>query len=318
MVSIIVPVYNIKNYLPHCVDSLLGQTCTELEILLVDDGSTDGSGDLCDRLGEKDQRIRVIHKENGGLSDARNAGLDAATGQWILFVDGDDYLAEDAVERLLDAAREDADFVQFFYHETEDLAWRPDNSQPAAPEIETQPAQMWRRIYRLGGVAASSCTKLWNRRVFEDIRFQKGILHEDEELLNRVLPKCRKAIYTDLTLYAYVMRSGSIIRSAFRKKSMDVFPLLEDRIPVLEALGCDDLVQETKCRLFRTAAWQYCLARKGGFRTEAAQLKKKLLELAKQPDLPLAGQYKLLYRASKLTSGAPAIYYFLRRMTGKS
>lgn len=318
MVSIIVPVYNIKEYLPRCVESLLGQSYDDLQILLVDDGSTDGSGALCDEWAQGDGRIQVIHKENGGLSDARNAGLNHVRGDWILFVDGDDYLVSHAVERLMEFAREDVDFVQFFYRETEDCHWLGEPRQSADAKEETDNAQMWQRLYQLGGVAASSCTKLWNRRLFEGLRFQKGILHEDEELINRVLPKCRKVIYTDLELYGYFMRSGSIVHSGFRKKSMDVFPIMEARAAVLEELGYANLVEETRCRVFCTAAWQYCLARKGGFREEAAWLKNKLLELAKISNLPLAGQYKLLYRAAKITSAAPEGYYFIRRICGKS
>ena len=318
MVSIIVPVYNIREYLPRCVESLLGQTCADVEILLVDDGSSDGSGALCDALGAKDGRIRVIHKENGGLSDARNAGLDAAKGEWLLFVDGDDYLAENAVERLLETAEEDADFVQFFYHVTEDAGWLPEKDQQAEPETVTEPAEMWRRLYALGGVAASSCTKLWNKRVFETVRFKKGIVHEDEELLNRVLPRCRKGVYTKLVLYGYMMRSGSIVRSGFRKKSMDIFAILDERIGVLEALGCGDLVQGTYVWQFRSAAWQYCLARRGGFKEETRQLRQRLLALAKRPGLILSGQYKLLYQAAKITPAAPAIYYLVRKLAGKT
>ena len=120
MVSIIVPVYNTSEYLTACVESLRKQTCPDIEIILVDDGSTDGSGQLCDRYADLDPRIQVIHKCNGGLSSARNAGLVAARGQWVLFVDGDDYLANGAVSKLLELAAQhpDADFIQFHYQET--------------------------------------------------------------------------------------------------------------------------------------------------------------------------------------------------------
>ena len=318
MVSVIVAVYNIKEYLPRCVQSLLGQTVGDFEILLVDDGSTDGSGVLCDELARTDERIRVIHKENGGLSDARNAGLDQAAGDWILFVDGDDYLVRHALERLLEQARKDVDFVQFHYHETEDCTWQGDDRQAACPEEETDRNKLWQRLYEWGGVAASSCTKLWNRQVFENVRFQKGILHEDEELLNRVLPQCHRVIYTRLELYGYFMRPGSIVHSGFRKKSMDIFPIMDRRTEILTELGCQALARETCARQFRTAAWQYCLAKKGGFRPEAAELKAKLLVLSKEPGLPLSGQYGLLYRLSKITAAAPALYYLLRRVTGKT
>jgi glycosyltransferase involved in cell wall biosynthesis len=318
MVSIIVPVYNIKEYLLRCVESLVGQSFADLEILLVNDGSTDGSGELCDQLAQTDSRIRVIHKKNGGLSDARNVGLDQATGKWILFVDGDDYLVRHAVQRLMEHAREDVDFVQFFYRETEDCQWQGDPDQPAWPTEETDKTKLWQRLYELGGVAASSCTKLWNRRIFEGVRFKKGILHEDEELLNRVLPQCSRVIYTQLELYGYFMRPGSIVHSGFRKKSMDVFPILETRVEILTEQGCEELARETRVRLFRTAAWQYCLAKKGGFRGEAKELKSKILTLSKEPGLALSGQYGLLYKLSKITSVAPALYYLLRRVTGKT
>ena len=315
MVSIIVPVYNIEKYLPGCVESLQGQTYKDIEILLVDDGSTDGSGPLCDALTAEDPRIRVIHKPNGGLPDARNTGLDAAVGDWILFVDGDDYLAGEAVQRLLEVAQPDADFVQFHYQETEDTTWVPDPNQLANPIACEDVPQMWQWLYDKGGVAASSCTKLWNRRVFDGVRFRKGILHEDEELMNRVLPQCSKVIYTDLVLYGYMMRSNSIVHSGFKPKSMDIFGIMDARIQVLS--GLENLVLETKKRQFQTAVWQYCLARRGGFKKESGELKKRILELSKEP-LPLGGQYKLLHKTVKKLSISLNLYYFLRRVSRKT
>ena len=319
MVSIIVPVYNIEKYLPHCVESLLGQSYRDLQILLVDDGSQDGSGALCDSYGARDTRIQVIHKKNGGLSSARNAGLDVAAGEWILFVDGDDYLVPDGVERLLAVAEPDADFVQFHYHETEDVSWLPEKGQADNKEIRTGVKEMFYRLYAMGGVAASSCTKLFASRLFDELRFQEGILHEDEELINRLLPKCEKVIYTDLVLYGYVTRGESIVHSAFRRKQMDVFSVMEKRILVLEQLGMTDLVKQTHERLFQTAAWQYCLAKSGGLEQEAKELKAWLQRLAKIPGLALTGQYMLLYRLMKgCPSVAPNLYYILRRICGKS
>ena len=317
MVSIIVPVYNIKEYLPRCVESLICQQ-GELEILLVDDGSSDGSETLCDMLAQDDARIRVIHKENGGLSDARNVGLDAAKGEWVLFVDGDDYLVPHALQRLMELVEPDADFVQFGYQETEDGAWLGDSREQANPEVVTGSCHIWKKVYALGGEGASSCTKLWNRRVFDGLRFQKGIVHEDEELLNRVLPHCNRAIYTQLVLYGYMVRSGSIVRSGFKPKSMDIHQILENRISVLEDLNCQELVRGTYVWLFKTAAWQYCLAKKAGFTEEEKILKKKILLLAKQQGLELSGQYRLLYVASKYIAMAPELYYFVRRMAGKT
>ena len=319
MLTIIVPVYNIIAHLPHCVESLMAQEWDALEIILVDDGSTDGSGLLCDRYADLDPRIQVIHKCNGGLSSARNAGLDAARGQWILFVDGDDYLTNGAVAQLLELAAQhpDADFIQFHYHETTDTRWQPDAAQQANPVICADAREFFDRLYRLGGVAASACTKLFRRDSIGPLRFLPGIRHEDEEFHTRYLPVCRKAVYTDLTLYGYVMRQGSIVHSAFSPKAMDIFPIMDGRIRILQHLDCADLVVETKRRMFQTAAWQYCLARKGGFTKEAARLKEILLSLSKEP-LPLSGQYRILHRLAEISPAAVDAYYFVRRAFGKT
>lgn len=317
MVTIIVPVYNIKEYLPYCIKSVLAQTYEDIEILLVDDGSTDGSGALCDSLAASDRRVTVLHKPNGGLSDARNAGLDRAKGDWILFVDGDDYLAPNAVGRLLEFARPDVDFVQFLYQETEDTDWLPDPDQPAEPVTCQETRQFFDRLYDMGGVAASSCTKLWNRRVFENVRFKKGIIQEDEELLNRVLPECKKAIYTDLVLYGYVMRGGSIVRSAFKPKHLDVFAVMDARIRVLKDLGFEDLVRRTEARLALTALMRFCDAKRGGFKEEAGLLKKRFRSLCRVKDLPLSGQYRLICKLTRFLPVTPELYYFARRVCGK-
>ena len=316
MVSIIVPVYNIKEYLPVCVESLLGQTEPDLEILLVDDGSSDGSGDLCDGYARRDPRVRVIHKKNGGLSSARNAGLDAASGEWILLVDGDDYLAKNAVERLLSVAtvHKDADFVQFLYAET-DGSWQPE-AQRLEQTVVTAVPDLFRQLYRLGGVAASCCTKLFRRSLFDSLRFKEGIRQEDEELMTRLLPVCRKAVYTNLVLYGYVMRRGSIIHSGFSPRSMDVFGVMEERIPVLERFGCEDLVRETRRRMFMTALGQYCLARAGGHRREAAELKNRVLALT-GTDLALAGKERIVHALAGRCHLTVDLYYWARRLFGK-
>ena len=318
MVSIIVPVYNIIEYLPACVESLQKQSCADVEILLVDDGSTDGSGILCDQYAAEDKRIRVVHKENGGLSSSRNAGLDAATGDWVLFVDGDDYLAQNAVEQLLNVAKKhpDADFVQFLYQET-DGSWQPE-AQRAEETMLTAVPDFFRKLYELGGVAASACTKLFRKELFDSLRFKEGVRHEDEEVMTRLLPKCRKVVYTDLVLYGYVMRQGSIIHSGFSPKAMDIFLIMEGRIQALQQLGCDDLVTATRRRMFQTATWLYCLARKNGFRKEAAELRQRIIALSKEKNLPLSGQYRVLHRFAATFPPVVGMYYLTRRITGKT
>ena len=129
-VSVIIPVYNVKEYVEKCVETVIKQTYSNLEIILVDDGATDGSGEICDKLACKDQRIEVIHKKNGGLSDARNAGLKVVTGEYYLFVDSDDWISVNMVKRLVDCAeKEDADIVccGFFDVMKDEIINIPDN-----------------------------------------------------------------------------------------------------------------------------------------------------------------------------------------------
>jgi glycosyltransferase involved in cell wall biosynthesis len=314
MVSLIVPVYNIKEYLPDCIQSLLQQTYPQLQILLVDDGSTDGSGALCD--GFTDPRIQVIHKKNGGLSSARNAGLDAATGQWVMFVDGDDYLAADAVERLLAAATPGTDMVQFAYREVPDANWKPE-SQVTETQVQTQVTDFFRRLYALGGIGASACTKLFARSLFASLRFREGILHEDEELMTRLLPLCRQVVYTQLVLYGYRMRPGSIVHSRFKPGRLDVFPIMEERLAVLEDLALSDLVDITRQRMFVNGCILYCAARKDGFSKEADYLLQQLRALSRETIPGLPTQYRLLHQCSHRIPSAPKFYYHLRRLFGK-
>ena len=121
LVSIVVPIYKVEQYLERCVQSICNQTYPKLEIILVDDGSPDQCGELCEMYAKKDERIRVVHKENGGLSDARNEGVKYATGKYILFVDSDDYIAEDLVEKTVEVAEtQNCDIVLFDYYYVED------------------------------------------------------------------------------------------------------------------------------------------------------------------------------------------------------
>lgn len=319
MISIIVPVYNIENYLPRCMESLFDQTLPEFEAILVDDGSTDNSGALCDRYAAQDPRIQVVHKKNGGLSSARNAGLDVARGQYILFLDGDDYLAPCALRVLSELAAEagDFDFIQFHYAET-DGSWKAATAQAANVQICAEPREMFCYLYRYGGAAASACTKIYRASLIQKLRFREGIAHEDEELATRLLPQCNRVIYTELVLYGYVMRSGSIIRGSFNPHKLDVLGIMDERAAVLQKLGFDDLVVETHSRQFRTAANLYCQARRAGDSNSAKQINLKMRALSKEKRLLLIGQYRTLYHLMSITSSAPELYYLVRRICGKS
>ena len=177
LVSIIVPVYNVKPYLNRCVNSLLGQSYQNMELLLVDDGSTDGSETLCDEYAAQDARVRVLHKKNGGLSDARNAGVDAAKGEYLSFVDGDDWVSPYYIENLYRALEQaGADFSASCFEEV--FEGQPVQSVPTerleAFEILSR-EECLRRILYQKGMEVTTPTKLYKRALFEGVRYPVNI-----------------------------------------------------------------------------------------------------------------------------------------------
>ena len=250
-VSIVVPIYNVKDYLTATIDSLLRQTERDIEIILVNDGSTDGSGSLCDKFAERDSRIKVIHKENGGLPSARNAGVAVATSEYILFLDGDDYLCDDAIETLMEAKNTwKTDIVQFLYKEVaESGEQRGHESETWSPFVEHKPEKLFENLYRLGGVAASGCTKLMKRQLAIEHPFE-SIRHEDEMWCTRVFPCGVTIAYIPDVLYNYVTREGSIVHARFNPTKLDVFKVQEERITALQKLSLSGLVEREYAKMF--------------------------------------------------------------------
>ncbi len=218
-ISIIIPVYNVKNYLDRCVESVLRQSYAELEVILVDDGSTDGSSQLCDRWAEKDSRIRVIHKENGGVSDARNAGLDAATGEYLGFVDSDDYLAPDMYQKLYRTLKEndaEVSICNFLFVDDKGvpLAEERNLGFPIHDEVISG-IDVLQKMHTMkrGIFYVFSWNKLYRKHLFSDVRFPKGKLSEDSFIVHRILEKCeRVACITEIGYY-YVQRTGSYMHN---------------------------------------------------------------------------------------------------------
>lgn len=212
VISIVVPIYNQDRYLAQCVDSLLCQSFSDVEIILVDDGSTDQSGAMCDRYGGRDSRIRVIHKGNGGLSDARNAGIDAASGEYIGFVDSDDFVAKDLYEKLITSLKkEDADIAvcsctivdeegRFMPRENEKCVLS-DCTYTGGQILNGQGA------YWLNVVAWN---KLYKRTVFAELRYPKGKYHEDEFVFHKIYAQAKKVVTISDKLYFYRRTQGSI------------------------------------------------------------------------------------------------------------
>lgn len=224
LITVIVPVYNILEYLPRCVHSITAQTYQNLEVLLVDDGSTDGTGELCERLGAEDERIRVFHKENGGSSSARNLGLLHATGEYIGFVDSDDYIEPDMYEQLLSAVNEySVGVAQIGRDEIDEQGNRLPNicEPPLQPEIWESGDFLRELLLHKGD--CSFCTKLIRRELFQEERFPEQKLNEDFNLLVRMLPRIGRIVSLPKQGYHVFYRIGSNSRKADRENFSRVY-----------------------------------------------------------------------------------------------
>ena len=213
MISIIVPVYKVEQYLPKCVDSILSQTYTDIEVILVDDGSPDNCPGICDDYARSDKRVKVAHKTNGGLSDARNAGLDIASGEYIFFVDSDDWIEKEAISVCVQlAGNGNPDIVVTMpYNVISDGNSNVLQNGAPAPDVlmESEDALI-EMIYRNNRWSAWG--NLYKRSLFENQRFKKGYLYEDLELIPRIVLSAGSVMLHYRPLYNYLLREGSIMR----------------------------------------------------------------------------------------------------------
>lgn len=243
LISVIIPVYNVENYLEKCINSVINQTYKNLEIVLVDDGSKDSSGDICDKYSNIDSRVSVIHKPNGGLSSARNAALDICKGDYILFVDSDDWIRLQMVEVMLAAIdKNNADIAICGFGS--DTAGKLRNNDIVSEHLCLSNKELMKEYVTTRNVRPIVCNKLYSKELFDDIRFCLGITHEDIYMLHEVLGKCEKAVYVKQTLYYQFVRTGSITQSKVTKKD---FTLLEaaDRLNRYYSEHYPDLVKYT-------------------------------------------------------------------------
>ena len=232
LVSVIVPVYNVAPYLPACLESIIRQTYRNLEVLVIDDGSTDDSGRICDEYQKKDARIKVFHQANSGLSAARNAGLDRASGAWLIFLDSDDFLEPEMVEVMLKNQKaHQADMVICGYRsERENHAVRI----CSAPEGEYTGYQAMLSAMSRGGIAASVWSRLYPSDMFHQIRFPEGRVYEDLSVLFRILSSCSRIYVTGQPLVYYRYREDSICHTTSMKHAQDCLTACQELVTFAE------------------------------------------------------------------------------------
>lgn len=221
LVSVIIPVYKVEKYLKQCVESVTKQTYQNLEIILVDDGSPDLCHQICDELAQKDNRIKVIHKSNGGLSSARNAGLDVCTGEYITFVDSDDFLDKDFILISLNKLKEfnvDTVFAGVEEHKIKDDK-EILNSIGYEDEIVLSGEEKFKELYIASQFSfVMSVSKLFKREVFASLRFPLDRIHEDNAVILDILKNSKSVLLIKENLYHYIRREGSITTSKISEK----------------------------------------------------------------------------------------------------
>ena len=282
MISVIVPVYNVEAYLAQCLDSVLMQTYKDLEILLIDDGSADRSGRICDEYQEKDERIRVFHTENHGLSAARNVGLDHASGAYILLLDSDDWIDENTVQILLKyAMRYDADVVScaYFYE------WknRRDIEEEIDHPIILEGNQIMQAHIQKSYLGYVAWNKLYKRELFSDIRYPVGRNHEDVLTTYKLLASAETVVCISDALFHYRMRANTISRVYSMDSMISFWQAHDERYQALSKAYPeyqDALIEECFRAINRMCRWYASFSKMERTRGEAVM--QEMQDFAKQ------------------------------------
>ena len=257
-ISVIIPVFNVEKYIAECVGSVLKQTYTQMEVILIDDGSSDRSPQICDDFAEKDKRVKVIHKKNGGLSDARNAGIKAATGEYVLFLDGDDFWDDTtAIARIVDRVIiTKTDVLNFSYKK-----YFEDSNEkvPYFKEIASMPSDFGDKRQQLkfltdrGLYIASACNKLVKKTLFDEkMYFREGVYSEDIEWCAKLLVYAKSLDFICENFYCYRQRKTSITHTINKKKCDDLCDNIMKSLQIV-----DQSKEDEKKYIKRYVAFQY-------------------------------------------------------------
>lgn len=309
LISVIIPVYKVEQYINRCVDSVINQTFKNLEIILVDDGSIDNSGKICDEYAKKDKRIIVIHKKNGGLSSARNAGINIAHGKFLSFIDGDDYVDKRFIEILYKNIKEnDADVSIVNYYQFSNTSEVFETQEKEKVCLFSQD-EFFENMYDEPVYSVVAWNKLYKKEIFDDIKYPVGKINEDEAVLHYIVGKCSKIVTSNLELYYYFQRTNSIMHSNNKQDILDVMDFLYDRINYLKKIN----KKNTKCYYGTMDAYAYNLIEKYSYSKNNKKIKKYfyiLRQLLKENNFKSKKQKYKFY----LLAYFPKNYLFLRKL----
>ncbi|CCX38416.1 putative uncharacterized protein [Clostridium sp. CAG:1013] len=247
--TVIVPVYNVEAYLEKCVDSILALTEPDFELLLVDDGSTDNSGALCDKLAQKDSRIQVIHQKNQGLGGARNTGIKAASGDWVLLVDSDDWIEPELLEKTLEAGlREEADLVMFGFRSVDEQG---NTLQTFVEDVPTDQGLTLKDHPDLLLTAPSAWRRLYRRELLvrTGILYPPRVWYEDIRTTPKLLAAADRVVFLSYVGYDYLSRTGSITKNQNADRNQEILWAFDDLLPYFQEQGLFERYRQELCYL---------------------------------------------------------------------
>lgn len=237
LVSLIISVYNVCDYLPKLMETVFSQTHKDLEIILVDDDSTDSTAGMCDEYASQDPRVKAIHKVNTGIADSRNSGVEAASGEYIAFADGDDYLADDYIEYLLKLCTDnDADISCCAWTTDENGKLRKCSYRKNEPGVYRGNHEAMRALLTTRLFSSSVWAKMFKRKLFDEVRFPNEIdLFEDDATMYRLASKADSVAIGEESKYFYLLRVNSKIHLSFDEKKLQMIPIFEERCAFIES-----------------------------------------------------------------------------------
>lgn len=322
LISVIVTAYNIEKYLPRCVDSLLAQTYQSIEVILVDDGSDDGTSRLCDEYAERYTSVLVIHRKNGGPSAARNAGLELAKGKYIGYVDGDDWIEKDMYEKMLNAClNTGAQIAICAYRQVGEGA---EEIYPTGKVLELdreQTLDLYINGHPQYHIYHSVWSKLFEKNVIQDIRFPEGRKSEDIMYTTWALTKASKCVFLDTPYYNYTVdRKESIMNSRLHERRFqDEIPFWKEQASYLKEIGMEELAKQASYQFYRKMLFYYVDFRDRGMKASG----RELMTFLKNEEKEIKGIYENTYVARgdrvrmKLALCSPGIYYGIAKLYDK-
>ena len=315
LISIIVPIYNVEKYLKQCIESIISQTYRNIEIILVDDGSPDNCGKICDEYSQKDKRIIVIHKENGGLSDARNKGIDIAKGDYLTFIDSDDFVNIDYIEKLYNSIKlNNTKLAQCGISKVNENNEIIEKLNYDENYIKTS-HEILNELY---GKHLIENVVVWNKmyakELFRNIRFPVGKIHEDEFTTYKIFYSVDRISLLSDCLYNYRQTNESIIGKKFNKKRLDLLEALEERIEFFKNNKEQELYIKTlkyyleNLRVYYVKVKKYIKDSLDIQKTIKVNYKKTYKKYAKQKDISIKNKLKSL-----LFFVSPSAFYLIKQ-----